>query len=278
MKICKQYKMGTRGQFYLYITISGKRFLVYTCYTQYDAYEWIDGVYELLGELLASDPVAVFALVEQMTAKFGSEMGYFACDTELTVHEELELETTPEEAVFDIFRRIQADGMEYCKPFSTFHGVTAGDCYYPTTDDQCDMKLCRRSLPSALAELQAVGSHKITIPPDSVGAELLLHHIPDTEENRNILNKILDNWDRVLALKAEAEFLARSVPISWVPNSWDRTDDGKVSCPDDPELDNLSTYSGDTEIDHGTELRDHLCQLFCGKPSAETRYVEHACN
>lgn len=117
--------MGTRGQFFLYVVIKGKRVLVYASYSQYDGYEWVSEVYELLRKLLAArEGWTVSELVTEMSETYKREI-YFAGDVEASDTVTLELEQTLD---------MLPEDMEYQKEYYTSYGCSitgyGGACYY----------------------------------------------------------------------------------------------------------------------------------------------------
>jgi len=117
--------MGTRAQFFIYVSIKGILFLVYSSYSQWDGYIWINDVREHLNTLLTSRKGwTVSELVTEMSQKYKHEI-YFGYDTEasdsVTLNLEKELDTLPE-------------GMDCQKEYYTSYGYSITrymkGCYY----------------------------------------------------------------------------------------------------------------------------------------------------
>jgi hypothetical protein len=117
--------MGTRGQFFLYVVIKGKRVLVYASYSQYDGYEWLLEGYALLQKLLAArEGWTVSELGTEMSVTYKREI-YFAGDTEACCSVSFELEQTLDTLPED---------MESIPEYFTSYGYSitgyGGGCYY----------------------------------------------------------------------------------------------------------------------------------------------------
>jgi hypothetical protein len=121
--------MGTRGIFYLYVTIKGKRILIYAFYTQYDGYDVISDLVEYFMAL--TFPATIRQVLEYLDIKYPNATGYFPGDAEAVYHYTL----SPVSDVSEI------NNLKYVEPFHSSYGSritgNAGDCYiYETHEDR----------------------------------------------------------------------------------------------------------------------------------------------
>ena len=99
--------------------------------------------------------------------------------------------------------------------------------------------------------------------------------IETNEINVALMKKLVGKWGMVLSLSAEADFLAGNVNIHEVDEADRNLVTETLDIPDNPDLDGLSLYSGDTESDHAFSLKKTLCELFRGEEPADERYREY---
>lgn len=86
--------MGTRGSFYLYLVVNGKRILVYTYYSHWDGWLNVGKVVDFYEKLMGS-AVTVEQVVSALSAEFGHiDMDYLAGDAECIYHADLTCEGT----------------------------------------------------------------------------------------------------------------------------------------------------------------------------------------
>lgn len=124
--------MGTRGQFYLYIKVAGKKLLVYTTYSHYDGYFWLDEINAYLKELFkAQGTWSVPELVQKLKSKFGDTED-FACDAEAIEHMML---VTPDLTDSLDLTKFPFEERETCEYGSQVTGV-CGDCYIINSYDE----------------------------------------------------------------------------------------------------------------------------------------------
>jgi hypothetical protein len=76
--------MGTRAQFYLYVIIAEKRILVYSAYSSYDGYQWVDSIENFIRTYFKArgGSIALASIISELEIKFGLASG-FACDTDV---------------------------------------------------------------------------------------------------------------------------------------------------------------------------------------------------
>jgi hypothetical protein len=79
--------MGTRGRFYLYVTTGSKRILVYSTYSQYDAYDWISRIKSCLKRFfVSSDGICQLSTLLDTLSMDWLQDSEFSGDTEVNYH------------------------------------------------------------------------------------------------------------------------------------------------------------------------------------------------
>lgn len=120
--------MGTRGNFYIYLIVGGKKILVYTYYTHYDAFERIPDVIAFYKSLMATSGYTVADVICQMTKSYNNDLDGPSTDAECVYHANLECDLSLSD-----LDDLDPSQFEYVTPLFSSYGrqVTAavGDCY-----------------------------------------------------------------------------------------------------------------------------------------------------
>lgn len=123
--------MGTRGSFYLYLMINGKKILLYSYYSHWDGYLNVGKVVDFYKTLMGNN-LTVEQVVCSLSARFGhADMNYFAGDAECIAHAELTCDLSSNLSLSDLGDL--NSGFEYVKPGKASYGRMytgqIGGCY-----------------------------------------------------------------------------------------------------------------------------------------------------